>query len=669
MFVLLTSHVLASDNQIIVKFRTSHASADRQFVQSKMVPLSVRMGTQLQYSRAMSGGAHVLQLPADMSQTDIDAYLKQLTADGDIEYAQLNRRVFPQRVPDDALYADDQWNLKAISSSPGAANIESAWDLTTGTANIVVAVIDTGILPFHPDIEGKIVSQYDFISDNFSANDGNGRDTDATDPGDWIAEDETQLGVCPIGDSSWHGTHVAGIIAANTDNSIGVAGINWQTGLLIGRVLGKCGGFLSDIVDAIYWSAGLPVTNVPAPSKAAKVINLSLGMTGNCGPAEQAAIDAATVAGAVVVTASGNSGVDTDSTAFTPGNCNNVINVAAFDRNGSRALYSNYGSSIDIAASGGSMSTLNDPNGILSTLDSGQNSAENDDTYIFYQGTSMAAPHVSGVVSLMLAANSSLTPAEIETMIKSSAQTFPINSNCLANKCGAGLLDAQAAIITATNGGPIADTGGNLKVDPEASVTLDGSDSIDSSGGAITNYEWSQLSGTTVTLNDANTQTANFQAPATTAKLTFQLQVTDDDGNTAQNTMTVSVGNNNPPTANASTLAIKKNTVGTGQLSGADTDGDTITYHIAIAPEHGSAVITDNSTGEFTYTADAGFTGYDTFSFQSHDGELNSESAKVTVTVTRHRSSNALGSLSSLTLIILLLLGFRPVYRQLLRFL
>ena len=606
----------------------------------------------------MSGDAHVLQLPEGMSQIDIDAYLKHLITDGDIEYAQRNRRVFPQRVPDDTRYADDQWNLGAATDNPGAANIESAWDLTTGTPDIVVAVIDTGILPFHPDLQGKIIGQYDFISENFSANDGDGRDTDATDPGDWIADDETQFGACPTGDSTWHGTHVAGIIAANTDNAAGIAGINWQTGLLIARVLGKCGGLLSDIIDAIYWSAGLSVPNIPAASKAAKVINLSLGMTGSCGSAEQAAIDAATAAGAVVVTAAGNSGVDIDSTAFTPGNCNNVINVAAFDRDAARALYSNFGSLIDIAAPGGFMNTINGPNGILSPLDSGLTNADNNHGYIFYHGTSMAAPHVSGVASLMLSANNTLTPAEVETIIKSSARTFPTDHNCSADKCGAGLLDAQAAIIAATDGGPIASTSGDLTVDLSTPVTLDGSNSVDSDGGEIT-YEWTQLSGTAVTLNDAETQTANFQAPDISATLIFQLQVTDSDSNTADNTVTVYVGDNSPPTASNGTLAIKKNTIGTGLLIGTDPDGDDITYHVATAPENGSVSITDSSTGAFTYTADMGFTGIDTFSFQTNDGKLNSTAAQTTITITKHRSnSNGLGSLSSPTLAILLLLSF-----------
>ena len=217
----------------------------------------------------------------------------------------------------------------------------------------MVAVIDTGYRP-HADLTGRFVQGYDFIWDPEVANDGDGRDADARDPGDWITSADAAsvtFAGCPVENSSWHGTHVAGTIAANTNNGVGVAGVNWQAKILPVRVLGKCGGYTSDIVDGMRWAAGLTVSGVPANANPAKVLNISLGGSGTCSMAEQSAVNDINATGAVIVVAAGNS--DADAAAFTPSSCDGVIVVGATDKSGTRAYYSNYGSIVDISAPGG----------------------------------------------------------------------------------------------------------------------------------------------------------------------------------------------------------------------------------------------------------------------------------------------------------------------------
>ena len=347
-------------------------------------------------------------------------------------------------VPNDPSFAA-QWDLTdpAVSGVQGI-NAPAAWDLTTGVAGVRVAVIDTGYTN-HADLAGRFVGGFDFVSDSRVGNDGNARDADAHDPGDWVTSTEAASGFfagCPVDDSSWHGTHVAGTIGAATGNGLGVAGINRVSPLVPVRVLGKCGGFTSDIVDGMRWAAGLPVTGVPANPNPARVLSLSLGGSGTCSSTYQNAINEITAAGAVVVVAAGNS--NADAANFTPASCAGVVTVAATGKAGNRSFYSNFGASVEIAAPGGD-STADAGDTILSTLNAGLTTPAGD-TYGRYQGTSMATPHVSGVVSLMLSRNAGLTPAQVTQVLQSSARAFPAGSTCIG-RCGAGLLDARAAVL------------------------------------------------------------------------------------------------------------------------------------------------------------------------------------------------------------------------------
>ena len=450
-----TSSALAQDvgpqaeglptDQIILKYKSGSATASTQAdTVSAVAPsptddmerLSAAAGIHLEYARAMSGDAHVLRLPEKLSLEQVQAISQQLMTLPEVEYAEPDQIMQPTLTPNDPLYGN-QWHYSGTYGIKAPA----AWDITTGSSSIVAAVADTGITN-HADLSGRTVPGYDFIADTFVANDGDGRDSDPSDPGDWTSANECYPG-SPARNSSWHGTHVAGTIGAASNNNLGVAGINWNSKILPVRVLGKCGGYISDIADGMRWAAGLAVSGVPANSYPAKVINLSLGGSGSCGTTYQSAIDAITAAGAVVVVSAGNS--TADASGFRPANCNNVITVAATNRVGSRAYYSNFGSVVEISAPGGAQSFANDPNGVLSTLNTGT-TVPVADTYIYYQGTSMAAPHVTGVVSLLFSRNPNLTPTQVLQTLQTTAQLFPGGSTCDTSICGAGIVNAAAAV-------------------------------------------------------------------------------------------------------------------------------------------------------------------------------------------------------------------------------
>jgi serine protease len=416
-------------DQLIIKYKSTSGAFAAPAQADQMNRLEAAAGVPLQYLRGMSGDANVLSLPEALPLAQVQAISLKLMSLPEVEYAEPDLRLFPALVPNDTYYAN-QWDL----FGPNGINAPAAWDVTTGSSSIVVADLDTGITN-HADLSGRTDPGYDFITNVTTANDGNGRDADPSDPGDWCGTDP----------SSWHGTHTAGTIGAKSNNGLGVAGINWNSKILPVRVLGKCGGTTSDIVDGLRWAAGLPVSGVPANSNPAKVANLSLGSNSptSCSTTWQNGITDVTAAGMVVVVAAGNNSAD--ASGYPPANCNGVITVAATNKSGSLAYYSNFGSTVEISAPGGAQGFANDPNGILSTLNTGT-TVPVSDTYVYYQGTSMATPHVTGVVSLMFSLNPSLTPAQVLQILQSTARPFPAGSTCNTSLCGSGMLDAAAAV-------------------------------------------------------------------------------------------------------------------------------------------------------------------------------------------------------------------------------
>jgi serine protease len=416
-----------------------------------------QFGLLMKESHSIATGARIVKLSRKASLAEAAQVAADLMArDPSVEYAEPDRKLHALLTPNDSMYSQ-QWDF---FEATGGLNVPTAWDKSTGSG-IRVAVIDTGYRP-HADLSGQILAGYDFISDTAVSNDGNGRDSDASDPGDWTAANECAAGE-PASNSSWHGTHVAGTIAALTNNGSGVAGVAYGAKIVPVRVLGKCGGYISDIADGIIWASGGTVSGVTNIAARAQVINMSLGGGGACSTTTQNAINSARSRGTVVVVAAGNEAVNASNS--NPANCAGVITVAATNRSGGRASYSNYGTVVDVAAPGGDSGAA-----ILSTLNAGTTSP-GADSYAGYMGTSMATPHVAGVVALMLAKNPALTPDEVEAKLKSSARAFP--ASC--SGCGAGIVNASAAVDAATTTTPtgptVSETESNNTITTANSVT------------------------------------------------------------------------------------------------------------------------------------------------------------------------------------------------------
>ncbi len=392
----------------------------------------------------MGDGAHVIQLNRRMPMHEVSAIARRIAQDPDVLDVLPDRLFFPQLTPTDPQYTN-QWNL----TQANGINMPAAWDITTGSSNMVIAILDTGYLN-HADLSGRWIGGYDFVSNTDRSNDSNLRDADATDPGDWVTAMEAAsapLIGCPVTDSRWHGTAMAGIIAANANNATGIAGINWNAKLLPVRVVGKCGGYESDIIDAMRWSVGIPVPGVPDNPNKAKLLNVSLAAVGSCSPAYQSAIDDVTGKGVTIIVSAGNNGALVSN--YSPGNCNGVITIGAVDKNGGLPGYANTGAAVAVAAPGGS-GTGN--TAIPTTLDSGTTTAVNDSIYAELTGTSIAAAHATGVASLMLTLNPVLLPSQIKYFLKNTAGAFPdavalgSATNCNVNLCGGGIVDARSVL-------------------------------------------------------------------------------------------------------------------------------------------------------------------------------------------------------------------------------
>ncbi|MEA9579160.1 S8 family peptidase [Xanthomonas nasturtii] len=379
----------------------------------------------LSATRRLSTGPMLLVADRKLDRVDAESLMRRLAADPAVKRVEVDVLMRPLLVPNDPG-VPQQW---AMGTSTAGLNIRPAWDRTTGKG-IVVAVIDTGITK-HPDLDANVLPGYDFIVDPATARDGNARDATAADQGDWTAANECGPGAS-ASSSSWHGTHVAGIVAAVGNNAGGVVGTAFNAKVLPLRVLGRCGGYMSDIADAIVWASGGKVTGVPANPNPATVINLSLGGAGSCSTTLSTAIAGAVTRGSSVVVAAGNSNMDVATSV--PANCPNVIAVAATTSAGAKASFSNFGKGVDIAAPGQT---------IVSTLNSGTTVPGNA-AYASYSGTSMAAPHVAGVVALMQSvALNPLTPAMVKALLKSSARPLPV---ACTQGCGAGLVNADGAV-------------------------------------------------------------------------------------------------------------------------------------------------------------------------------------------------------------------------------
>ena len=341
--------------------------------------------------------------------------------------------IFANLTPNDTRFGQMSWLLDSGGGGVVGVDAVQAWNITTGDPNLKVAVLDTGMAD-HVDMVGRWVTGYDFVSDPSYSGDGDG----------WDADPHDTSYAAPIrANSYWHGLHVAGTIGAIGNNAQGTVGLNWRSGIMSVRVLGSAGGYFSDAYFGLLWAGGFHVAGVPDNSNPARVFNMSIGSSGTCPTYMQTAIDQIYNSGGIIVAAAGND--SNNVSGATPANCNHVISVAnintitTFDRYSS----SNYGSGITIGAPGYN---------ILSTMMSSSTSAGSS-TYGYKSGTSMASPHVAGLVSLILSVRPELNFDDVVTILQQSAKPYPTNSVCVVSGhiCGAGLINAHEAVLTAQN--------------------------------------------------------------------------------------------------------------------------------------------------------------------------------------------------------------------------
>ncbi len=381
----------------------------------------------LKRERTLGVGSELVVANRSLDRVDAETLMRQIAVNPDVEYVEPNIRLYPTLTPNDSFY-----NLQyGFQSGVGGSNADQAWNLGFLGAGKIVAVIDTGYRP-HIDLNANIINGYDFITNISTANDGNGRDPSALDPGDWTTAGQCFAG-SPARNSSWHGTHVAGTVAAVTNNAAGVAGMAFNAKVLAVRALGRCGGTLADIADAVTWSSGGAVVGVPTVgANKASVINMSLGGGGVCtaGSAMQLAINGALARGTTVVVAAGNSNANVS--GFIPASCTGagLIVVGATDSAGVKASFSSYGADVDVSAPGVS---------IASTLNAGT-TIPGADNYVYYSGTSMSSPHVAGLVALMHSKPSAdCAPASCESIIKANTKPFGAPP---PQPLGTGIIDA-----------------------------------------------------------------------------------------------------------------------------------------------------------------------------------------------------------------------------------
>jgi len=524
-----------------------------------------RAGLHLLQRRHLVAGIHLLRA-AGQGESESLA-LARLRADPQVQFAEPDQRRYAQASPDDPLFSG-QWYLQ--DTEVAAVDAIGAWDLTTGSAGLVIAELDTGVRFDHPDLRSgsanRLLPGYDMISSVASANDGDGRDPDPSDPGDWVSSADTknsEFSSCEVANSSWHGTRVAGILGAISNNATGIAGITWSGWILPVRVLGKCGGYDSDIIAAMAWAAGNHVDGVPDNPYPAQVINMSLGASGPCPQSYQQVVDQLTAEGVLVVVSAGNEGGPVDA----PANCPGVAGVAGLRDVGTKVGFSSLGPEIALSAPGGNCVNTGAGEPCLFSIETTTNtgaSGPGANTYTseanFNVGTSFSAPIVAGIAGLMLAANGNLNSQQLIARLQLGSNPFPAPAGvpvchtpsaasdlqtsectCTTAVCGAGMANAHAAVLQALR--PIAAVTLPARIIGGAAVSLDASGSAAACGASIKSYHWAVVAPAgAVPPQNADTAHASITAPYGPNRYQIELTVTDDAGRT--DTATVMLGMN-----------------------------------------------------------------------------------------------------------------------------
>ena len=553
------ANVAAANLSVIVKLRSDGAGAAMAKLSngtSRTEALAKRTGLALQFRREISD--RMMAGNIELSDLSAAQVLEQLRADAAVEYVAIDQRRYPHATnPNDVLFTK-QWYLKDTEVS--AVNAIGAWDTDRGSAGVVIAVLDTGVLYDHPDLGrgdrgGKLLPGFDFVAPDHMSNDGDTRDADPSDPGDWIDSTDKANPIytdCVTTGSSWHGTRVAGMIGALTNNSAGVAGLNWNSFILPVRVLGKCGGVDSDILAGMRWAAGLHVAGAPDNPTPARILNASFGSSGVCEPSYRDVIEELTARKVLLVISAGNEGTVVSS----PGNCPGVAAVAAIRHAGSKVGFSSLGTEVTIAAPGGNCVNVNG-GPCLFSLDTTSNSgtkAPGAHTYTDQTnsnlGTSFSAPIVSGIAGLMLSRNANLSTGQLLARLREGARPFPtvvaddptiqachvpLNDQdiqlaqclCTTSTCGAGMANAATSLEAADR--PIAAVQLPANVAAGQNVTLKASGSAAACGRNVASYLWTVVSPVTnpPAIVGADTSTATVIAPSTGA-ITLRLTVTDN---------------------------------------------------------------------------------------------------------------------------------------------
>lgn len=593
---LLRAHPLAGRDS---------TAAVRDMMGRRAGALGARLGRSLEAGPAIGERTQVIRA----SGADAAALARRLAADPDVEFAVPNGRVRIQTAPNDPLYAakapgmrpsgpdSGQWYLRAPTPTVvSSIDIEAAWLRTQGSASVVVAVLDTGVRFDHPDLGraatgGRLLPGYDFVSNSTVANDGDGRDADPSDPGDWISNADLTADAalpvnrrnftgCAVKNSSWHGTRTASVAGAATNNGLGMAGTAPGVSVLPVRVLGKCAGDNSDVQAGMLWAAGIFQPGVPANPTPARVLNLSLGSTGQCTADYQSVVDQVLERGVVIVAAAGNSA---GGPVGAPGNCRGVIAVLALRHAGTKVGFSDLGPEISIAAPGGNCINTAAGTPCLYPIVTASNTgttvpvaadASWTDSFRISVGTSFSSPLVAGTAGLMFSAQPALTPTQVRTALQATARPFPTNGadngpddatpvlqctapnasvqqlQCYCNTllCGAGMLDAGAAVAAVA--GPVA----RIDVTPAAVVAaaalqLSASGSSVAAGRTLVAWNWTLVDGGGIASafsSATNAATATI-TPTAAGSLVVGLVVTDDLGARASTSLTISVAAVTPP--------------------------------------------------------------------------------------------------------------------------
>ncbi len=568
------------------------AGTVREVLARRAAAMGTRLGRKIDAGSAVGERTQVLRA-SGMSAAQLAA---KLAADPDVEFAVPNGRARRLTAPNDPLYglssterrsngitlqdgpASGQWYLRApaatLAGGPvSSLDIERAWARTRGSASVVVAVLDTGVRPEHSDLAGRLLPGYDFVSNSTVANDGDGRDADPSDPGDWVTSAEAGSGSftgCVAEDSSWHGTKTAALVGASADDGIGMTGAAPGVSVLPLRVLGKCYGTESDIQAAMRWAVGLAVPGLPLNPNPARVLNLSLGGGGACSAGYQSAVNDVLATGAVIVAAAGNSA---GGPVGAPANCTGVIGVLALRHAGLKVGFSDLGPQIAIAAPGGNCINVGFGEPCLYPLLTATNTGLRgpvasawSDSYDASVGTSFASPLVAATAGLMFSVQPALTPALLLARMQATARPFPTTGGdngdgsvvpvcttpstgiqqlqcyCTTALCGAGMLDAGAAVNAVS--GPVARiTVTTASPTAGSAVSLSAAGSMVAAGATVSSYQWTLTpgSGIVAAFDSADNASTVTLTPSAAGSFTVTLAVADSQGNIGLATQAVTV--------------------------------------------------------------------------------------------------------------------------------